>query len=182
LTDGILFSANKADSWMDIVYPWDLILVNEIMLQSIKISTGGTGTPVPLPSYLPKRVESLMNRVQMGQLDKATLAFAVSNKVNSIMRAWSDRTDTVSLLEDGMRLIDVFRGFNLDLNLRPSQNIYYFIGRKRLHEMIKRVDAGDRNALDNVRLNERETYMKAVATAVLNADFTHVMKVKRVNN
>ena len=42
LKDGMLFSTNKADSWMDIVYPWDLVLVNEIMLQNIKVSTGGT--------------------------------------------------------------------------------------------------------------------------------------------
>ena len=42
LMDGILFSTNTADSWMDIVYPWDLIPVNEIMLQNIKVSTGGT--------------------------------------------------------------------------------------------------------------------------------------------
>jgi len=42
LKDGILFSTNTADSWMDIVYPWDLIQVNEIMLQNIKVSTGGT--------------------------------------------------------------------------------------------------------------------------------------------
>ncbi|MCJ7570780.1 MAG: sugar phosphate nucleotidyltransferase [Candidatus Thermoplasmatota archaeon] len=42
LKDGILFSTNTADSWMDIVYPWDLIQVNEIMLQNIKGSTSGT--------------------------------------------------------------------------------------------------------------------------------------------
>ena len=42
LMDGILFSTNTADSWMDIVYPWDLIPVNEIMLQNIKVSTSGT--------------------------------------------------------------------------------------------------------------------------------------------
>ncbi len=42
LKDGILFSTNIADSWMDIVYPWDLIQVNEIMLQNIKGITSGT--------------------------------------------------------------------------------------------------------------------------------------------
>ena len=42
LKDGIIFSTNIADSWMDIVYPWDLIQVNETMIQKMKGSTGGT--------------------------------------------------------------------------------------------------------------------------------------------
>lgn len=32
----------KADSWMDIVYPWDLIQINEIMIQTSSFSVGGT--------------------------------------------------------------------------------------------------------------------------------------------
>ena len=31
-----------AESWMDIVYPWDLIHVNETMMQNMKASTSGT--------------------------------------------------------------------------------------------------------------------------------------------
>jgi glucose-1-phosphate thymidylyltransferase len=42
LKDGVIFSTNIADSWMDIVYPWDLIQVNEIMLHDTKGSIGGT--------------------------------------------------------------------------------------------------------------------------------------------
>ena len=42
LIDGILFSTNIADSWMDIVYPWDLIQVNQTMFQNIKGTTSGT--------------------------------------------------------------------------------------------------------------------------------------------
>ena len=42
LIDGILFNPNIADSLMDIVYPWDLIQVNERMFQNIKGSTSGT--------------------------------------------------------------------------------------------------------------------------------------------
>jgi len=42
LKEGMIFSTNIASSWMDIVYPWDLIQVNETMLQNIKASTGGT--------------------------------------------------------------------------------------------------------------------------------------------
>ncbi|OGS41174.1 MAG: hypothetical protein A3K77_00355 [Euryarchaeota archaeon RBG_13_31_8] len=42
IKDGIIFSTNTADSWMDVGYPWDLIQVNEILLQNVKGSTGGT--------------------------------------------------------------------------------------------------------------------------------------------
>jgi len=42
LKDDITLSTNIADSWMDIVYPWDLTQVNETMMQNIKASTGGT--------------------------------------------------------------------------------------------------------------------------------------------
>jgi UDP-N-acetylglucosamine diphosphorylase / glucose-1-phosphate thymidylyltransferase / UDP-N-acetylgalactosamine diphosphorylase / glucosamine-1-phosphate N-acetyltransferase / galactosamine-1-phosphate N-acetyltransferase len=42
LKDEITFSTNIASSWMDIVYPWDLVQVNETMMQNIKASTGGT--------------------------------------------------------------------------------------------------------------------------------------------
>jgi UDP-N-acetylglucosamine diphosphorylase/glucosamine-1-phosphate N-acetyltransferase len=42
LKDDMIFSTNIADSWMDVGYPWDLIQVNEIMLQNIKGLTGGT--------------------------------------------------------------------------------------------------------------------------------------------
>jgi glucose-1-phosphate thymidylyltransferase len=41
LKDGTTFSVDIADSWMDVVYPWDLIKVNEIMLHDIKGSIGG---------------------------------------------------------------------------------------------------------------------------------------------
>jgi glucose-1-phosphate thymidylyltransferase len=39
---GATISTIIAEFWMDIVYPWDLIQVNEIMIKKIKTSTGGT--------------------------------------------------------------------------------------------------------------------------------------------
>ena len=38
---GVKISSVVADSWMDIVYPWDLINVNEAMVQSSSASTSG---------------------------------------------------------------------------------------------------------------------------------------------
>lgn len=42
LTDGATMNTIVAESWMDIVYPWDLITVNETMIQNSKSSIGGT--------------------------------------------------------------------------------------------------------------------------------------------
>lgn len=42
LKDNITISTNLAGLWMDIVYPWDLIQVNETMMQNIRGSTGGS--------------------------------------------------------------------------------------------------------------------------------------------
>jgi len=42
LKDGVTIDTVIADLWMDIVYPWDLITVNETMIQNSKSSVGGT--------------------------------------------------------------------------------------------------------------------------------------------
>ena len=41
LKDNINFNTIKTESWMDIVYPWDLIEVNQKIMEKIKVSTGG---------------------------------------------------------------------------------------------------------------------------------------------
>ena len=42
LKDNVTINTIIADSWMDIVYPWDLIQVNALMMQKIKGSASGT--------------------------------------------------------------------------------------------------------------------------------------------
>jgi len=42
IDQGTKITTIKADTWMDIVYPWDLIHVNEIMIQQTKTQTSGT--------------------------------------------------------------------------------------------------------------------------------------------
>jgi len=42
IKDGVQINTILAESWMDIVYPWDLIQVNETLIHNVKKSTGGT--------------------------------------------------------------------------------------------------------------------------------------------
>ncbi len=41
IKDGKRISVRKADIWMDIVYPWDLVDVNEVFIQDLSGSLGG---------------------------------------------------------------------------------------------------------------------------------------------
>ena len=42
MEDGEEINTIRAESWMDIVYPWDLIEINEIMINNSSFSTAGT--------------------------------------------------------------------------------------------------------------------------------------------
>jgi hypothetical protein len=91
------------------------------------------------------RLEKLVREVQKWSLDvdKTTLSFVASNRINALMEGLSESPDDLSLLSDLEAFLRVLSGLDLDLNLWKSQNIYFSIGRSHSGIMKEKAAAGD---------------------------------------
>ncbi len=91
------------------------------------------------------RLEKLVREVQKWSLDvdKTTLSFVASNRINALMEGLSESPDDLSLLSDLEAFLGVLSGLDLDLNLWKSQNIYFSIGRSLAGIMKEKAAAGD---------------------------------------
>lgn len=91
------------------------------------------------------RLEKLVREVQKWSLDvdKTTLSFVASNRINALMEGLSESPDDLSLLSDLEAFLRVLSGLDLDLNLWKSQNIYFSIGRSLAGIMKEKAAAGD---------------------------------------
>ncbi|MGA1844919.1 MAG: DUF3536 domain-containing protein [bacterium] len=81
-------------------------------------------------------------RVEGFSVDKATLDFLVSNRVNAMMEAFEHSPQDPSHLESVESLLGVLRPLFLHLNLWKAQNIYFSAGKRLLAEMEEKA-AGD---------------------------------------
>jgi len=80
------------------------------------------------------------------ELDKKSLGFVASQKINSLMQRLSVAPDQVALLETIENVFRILSALALQLDLWKAQNIYFSIGTQRYDEMEKRSDQGDSGA------------------------------------
>ncbi|MBN1354425.1 MAG: DUF3536 domain-containing protein [Candidatus Omnitrophica bacterium] len=79
-----------------------------------------------------KRLRELLKQAKdfSIELDKTTLAFLVSNRVNMRARQWFAKAEDVFLIEEVIELLKAVKSAGLDLSLWESQNIYFYMSKK----------------------------------------------------
>ncbi|OGW75306.1 MAG: hypothetical protein A2Z72_08665 [Omnitrophica bacterium RBG_13_46_9] len=110
-----------------------------------------------------KRLKALLKEAKSisVQPDNVTLSFIISRKINSIIKEWSGAAEDMTLVEDVFSLLKTLNGLSLDLNLRESQNVYFYVGRRLLPSMRQKAESGDRSAKRWVELfSDLEDYLK----------------------
>ena len=80
------------------------------------------------------------------ELDKTTLSFVASNKINTLMEEFSQKPQDVFLLENIEKLLQILSSLPLELNLWKPQNIYFSIGRQLCIKMQKKAKRGNKIA------------------------------------
>ncbi len=89
------------------------------------------------------RLVEEVNRFSL-DLDKKNLGFAVSKRINSLVRDFSADPDCVVLLEEIERIFTMLGDLNLEVDLWEAQNIFFSLAKKR-H------DVGENKANKNQR-------------------------------
>jgi len=80
------------------------------------------------------------------KLDKTTLSFVASNKINTLMERFSQRPQDILLLENIEKLLQILSDLALELNLWKAQNIYFSIGKQLCIKMQDKAKQGDEMA------------------------------------
>lgn len=76
-------------------------------------------------------------------LDKKTLGFVASQRINSLMREFAAQPDEVAFLEDIARIFTILADLNLEIDLWAAQNVLFSIGRQRYDAMEERAAHGE---------------------------------------
>ncbi len=79
-------------------------------------------------------------------LDRKSLGFVVSEKINSLMQELSHEPDRVALLETIEHVFGVLGDLNLEMDLWAAQNIYFSLGKEHYDAMEERASKGDEAA------------------------------------
>ncbi|MFH1691956.1 MAG: DUF3536 domain-containing protein [Candidatus Omnitrophota bacterium] len=128
-----------------------------------------TGICVPLPKYFSTVVEFILNadmrrffegdnlntvrlRKIVGEvqrcgihLDKVTLSFIISRKINELVSKLS--SEDGDLLDNIVIMLRLLEPLGLDLNLWKSQNVYFYISKQMFTQMRLKAEDGDAHAV-----------------------------------
>jgi len=77
------------------------------------------------------------------ELDKATLGFVASQKINAIINEFSQKPEDESLLEAVGVILEILSGLDLGMDLWKAQNVFFFIGKQFYDSMKERSEKGD---------------------------------------
>ena len=80
------------------------------------------------------------------ELDKTTLSFVASNKINILMEEFSKKPQDLSLLENIEKLLQILSSLPLELNLWKAQNIYFSISKQLCIKMQEKAKQSDKIA------------------------------------
>jgi hypothetical protein len=95
-----------------------------------------------------QRLQKLVEKVkeESFNVDRTTLNFLVSTKVNIMMRAFADHAHDPSLLENAESLLRILHPLSLNLDLWEAQNIYFSVGKQLFAEMEEKAEKGNDKA------------------------------------
>ncbi|MFH1338609.1 MAG: DUF3536 domain-containing protein [Candidatus Omnitrophota bacterium] len=80
------------------------------------------------------------------KVDKATLGFVASNKVNTMMESFFKQPQDSDLLEAVESILGILSPLDLNFNLWKAQNVYFSLGRQIYGEMKQKAQSGDQGA------------------------------------
>lgn len=80
------------------------------------------------------------------ELDKTTLGFVASRKINSLMERVLETPEDVSLLETIEGMFKILSDLSLELDLWKTQNVYFSIGKDLYGGILKKAERGDETA------------------------------------
>jgi hypothetical protein len=94
------------------------------------------------------RLEKLIEKIEEESfnVDKTTFNFLINNKINTMMREFSQNPYNPSLLRSAESLLRTLDPLSLNPDLREAQNIYFSVGKQLLEEMEDRAGKGDEEA------------------------------------
>lgn len=94
------------------------------------------------------RLQNLVEEVKRWsfELDKTTLGFVASQKINTLMERLFQTPEDVSLLETIEAIFKILSALPLELDIWKAQNIYFSIGQQLYAEMGERAEKGDETA------------------------------------
>ena len=99
------------------------------------------------------------------ELDKTTLGFVASQKINSLMERLSQTPEDVSLLEPIEAIFRILSALPLEFDLWKTQNIYFSIGKQLYSRMREKAEKGDQAAKKWVEhFNSLENYLHVRST------------------
>ncbi len=79
-------------------------------------------------------------------LDRKSLGFVVSQRINSLMREFSAKPEGIVFLEAIERIFGILGDLNLEMDLWAAQNIFFSIGKERYDAMEERAAQGEETA------------------------------------
>jgi hypothetical protein len=80
------------------------------------------------------------------EVDKITLNFVATLKVNDLLERLYNKPEDIQLLEVIHNILKMLQSLSLELKLWQAQNIYFSIGKKIYTEMLSNANAGKENA------------------------------------
>jgi GTPase involved in cell partitioning and DNA repair len=80
------------------------------------------------------------------QLDKDTIQFEASRKINRLMTQLKETPENSKLLETIEATVRILLSIVTELNLQTAQNVFFDISKKTYPEMNEKAQAGDRAA------------------------------------
>ena len=88
------------------------------------------------------------------QLDKATLRYESSAKINSLMEMFEQSSDDIQLLTTIESALNILRSIVPDMDLQVAQNLFFTIAKEKYPEMKEKTAAQDKEAAKWVELFE----------------------------
>jgi len=88
------------------------------------------------------------------QLDKETLRFEASAKINNLMEMFEQSRDDTQLLSTIESALNILKGIVPDMDLQAAQNVFFTIGKEKYPEMKEKTGAQDEEATKWVQLFE----------------------------
>lgn len=79
-------------------------------------------------------------------LDKTTMGFKISNKLNDVMNEVYESPGELSNIQFLDELFSIFNDFKIDLDIWKAQNIYFFLWKKKFPGILKKAEDGEENA------------------------------------
>jgi alpha-amylase/alpha-mannosidase (GH57 family) len=114
------------------------LILNADLLQSLK-------SPDLDLDGLQKQVEEA--RKWRLHVDRATLGFVASNRINQLMEKSAQMPEDYGLLKTVQSLVSMVNPLSLDLNLWKTQNIYFSMGKHYYPKIKNNADTGDADAM-----------------------------------